>query len=198
MTREVQLEPGDALIVVDVQNDFCPGGALGVPGGDQVVPVLNAWIERCNRLGLPVVYTQDWHPEGHCSFAAQGGPWPVHCVQDTPGAAFHPDLRVQGEIFRKAYLTEPDAYSGMEARRVEGGRLREDQPLPQWLREQGVRRVLIGGLATDYCVRATALDALREGFAAVVLRDAVRAVDVKPGDGERALREMAEAGAVII
>lgn len=198
MAQTVQLQPGDALIVVDVQNDFCPGGALGVPGGDQVVPVLNDWIERFHRQGLPVVYTQDWHPSDHCSFAEQGGPWPVHCVQDTPGADFHPDLRVQGEIFRKAYLREPEAYSGMDGRRVQDGRLVEDQPLPRWLREQGVRRVFIGGLATDYCVRATALDALREGIEVVVLRDAVRAVDVEPGDGERALQEMEAAGAVIL
>ncbi|REJ37606.1 MAG: bifunctional nicotinamidase/pyrazinamidase [Bacillota bacterium] len=197
VTQEIRLQPGDALIIVDVQNDFCPGGALAVPQGDQVVPVLNRWIEEFHRRGLPVVYTQDWHPQGHCSFRDQGGPWPVHCVQDTPGAAFHPDLLVKGEIFRKAYLPEPDAYSGMEARRVQDGRLQEDQPLPRWLREQGVRRVLVGGLATDYCVRATVLDALREGFQVVVLRDGVRAVDVQPGDGERALREMAEAGAVI-
>ncbi|HEX6989195.1 MAG TPA: bifunctional nicotinamidase/pyrazinamidase [Bacillota bacterium] len=199
MSQVVQrLQPGDALIVVDVQNDFCPGGALAVPDGDRVVPVLNSWIDQFHDRGLPVIYTQDWHPVDHCSFTAQGGPWPVHCVQDTPGAAFHPDLRVRGEVFRKAFRTDPDAYSGMEACRVADGRLQAEQTLPRWLREQGVRRVLVGGLATDYCVRATVLDALREGFQAVVLRDGVRAVDVEPGDGERALDEMARAGAVIL
>ena len=196
----IPIEPrqGDALIVVDVQNDFCPGGALAVPDGDRVVPVLNRWITAFREQGLPVAYTQDWHPADHCSFRERGGPWPVHCVQDTPGADFHPDLRVDGEIFRKAFSPDRDAYSGMQGYRFDGHRILEDVSLPAWLKERGVRRVFVGGLATDYCVRATVLDALQEGFEAVLIRDGSRPVDVQPGDGERAVSEMMRAGANVI
>ncbi|MDI3281264.1 MAG: isochorismatase family protein [Bacillota bacterium] len=189
--------PEDALIVVDVQNDFCPGGALAVPEGDRVVPALNRWIEAFRAAGRPVAYTQDWHPAGHCSFQSQGGPWPAHCVQGTAGAALHPALRVEGTLFRKGFLPEKEAYSGFQAYRAEGDGV-GSQPLAEWLKGHGVRRVFIGGLATDYCVRATAEDALAEGLEVFLLREGMRAVDVRPGDGERALQELEERGARVI
>ena len=174
----------DALNVTDVQNDFCPGGKLGVPGGDEVVGVLN----RIMPLFRHVIATQDFHPAGHGSFLEQGGPWPEHCVQGTPGADLHPDLdvsRIQ-EVVQKGTDTVTDAYSGF---------LGTD--LAERLRRREVRRLFVGGLATDYCVKNTALDALRLGFEVVVLTDACRAVDVAPGDGEAALKEIVEAGGVL-
>ena len=192
----VQPDLRDALIVVDVQNDFCPGGALAVPRGDEVVPVLNAWIERFRTAGRPVIFTQDWHPADHVSFREQGGPWPEHCLQGSRGAEFHPDLRVEGVIFRKGFRTDRDAYSGFEGHPLRAdGSLDTDRDLAVWLRDQGVERVFVGGLATDYCVRATVLDALKYGFSVRVIVDGCRAVDVRPGDGQRALEEMERAGA---
>ncbi len=180
------LDRGDALIVVDVQRDFLPGGSLAVPDGDQVVPVLNAWLERFAGLGLPVFATRDWHPPNHCSFVEQGGTWPPHCVRDTPGAAFAADLRLPGDatVISKATGPAADAYSGFEG-----------TDLAERLAAAGVRRVFVGGLATDYCVLATVRDALAAGFDVVVLEDAVRAVDVEPGDGNRALESMRRLGA---
>lgn len=194
----VDIQPGDALIVVDVQNDFCPGGALGVPEGHQVVPVLNRWIRRFKEAGLPVVYTQDWHPPDHISFAERGGPWPPHCVQNTPGAEFHPDLVVEGVVFQKGFDSDKEAYSGFAGHLQDEKAAAAAPGLAAWLKEQGVRRVFVGGLATDYCVRATTLDALAEGLAAVVIAEGSRAVDVEPGDGDRALAEMEAAGAEIL
>lgn len=181
--------PGDALIAVDVQNDFLPGGALAVAGGDAVIGPLNRCMEEFTRRGLPVFASRDWHPRDHCSFAAQGGPWPPHCVAGTPGAAFAAGLRLpaSAEIVSKALRPEADAYSAFQG-----------TELAARLRALGVRRVFVGGLATDYCVRATVLDALAAGFEAVVLADAVRAVDVRPGDGVRALEEMAARGAQLL
>lgn len=155
--------PGDALIVVDVQNDFCPGGALAVAAGDQVVAVLN----RLMPLFGTVVATQDWHPADHRSFSAQGGQWPAHCVAGSPGADLHPQLdRAPIDLtVRKATTAEQEAYSGFDG-----------TGLAAQLRERGVRRVFVGGLALDYCVDATALDAARAGFATYVVRDATRAV----------------------
>lgn len=186
--RGLSLVPGDALIVVDVQRDFLPGGALGVPQGDQVVPVLNRYIALFGQAGLPVVFTRDWHPADHCSFRAQGGPWPPHCVAASEGAAFASGLDVPAAatVISKATTAEVDAYSGFQ-----------NTGLADWLRRHGCRRLFIGGLATDYCVLATVRDALAEGFAAVLLRDAARPVEVQPGDGARAEREMASAGAAL-
>lgn len=183
----ITLQPHDALLVVDIQRDFLPGGALGVRDGDQVIPVLNRYIALAQRRGVPVIATRDWHPPDHCSFRARGGPWPVHCVADTPGAAFSPELRLPRDalVVSKATDADQEAYSTFSG-----------TGLAQKLREAGVRRVLIGGLATDYCVRYSARDALAEGFEVLVLDDAVRAVDVEPGDGERAKAEMKAAGAV--
>ena len=180
--------PGDALLVVDVQNDFLPGGALAVNQGDQVVPVINRCVTRFARRGLAVVASRDWHPADHCSFQARGGTWPAHCVAGTEGAAFAPGLRLPDDVIlvSKATTVDTDAYSAFE-----GTSLADD------LRQRGVRRVIVTGLATDYCVLNTALDARREGFEVVVLADAVRAVDVEPGDGERAMARMVETGCVV-
>jgi nicotinamidase/pyrazinamidase len=183
----------DALIVVDVQRDFCPGGSLAVQDGDAVVPVLNQWVEAFSARRLPIAYTRDWHPPGHVSFAERGGPWPPHCVQNTDGARFHPDLTVQGAVFNKGYAVDRDAYSGFEGIHVDTG-----QSLAEWLRLQGARRLLVGGLATDYCVRATVLDALKEGFEVWVDPSACRAVNVQPDDGRRALAEMEAHGARLL
>lgn len=181
----------DALIVVDVQNDFCPGGSLAVPEGDAVVPVLNEYMSRAADAGVPIFASRDWHPEHTRHFAAEGGPWPPHCVQGTPGAEFHPELRLpEGvAIVSKGMSTEDQGYSALEAVLPDG------QSLLEALRARGVEHIYIGGLATDYCVRATTLDALKDGFTTSVLVDASRAVDVQPGDGARALNEMLAAGA---
>lgn len=182
----IRLQAGDALVIVDVQRDFLPGGALGVPGGDAVVPVLNRYIARFAACGLPIVCTRDWHPPGHCSFHAHGGPWPPHCVAGTDGAAFAPGLELPADAQRvsKATTAEADAYSGFER-----------TGLADWLHARGARRLFVGGLATDYCVGATVRDGLAAGFAVFVLADAIRAVDVQPGDGERAIAAMRAAGA---
>ncbi|GIW44700.1 MAG: nicotinamidase [Candidatus Binatia bacterium] len=178
-----------ALIVVDVQNDFCPGGSLAVPEGDQVVPVIN----KLAPLFPVVVATQDWHPPNHCSFREQGGPWPPHCVQGSFGAQLHPglDQRWVSAYFKKGFLPEKDAYSGFEGQ-DEAGR-----PLAEVLRQRGVHKVYVTGLATDYCVRATALDAVKAGFEVHVVTDATRGVNVQPGDDRKALDEMRAAGAVL-
>ena len=180
--------PGDALLVVDVQNDFLPGGALGIAGGDAVVTPLNRLLAAWRARGLPVYLTRDWHPPGHCSFAAQGGPWPAHCLADTPGAEFSPLLeREPGDVVvSKATRPERDAYSALDG-----------TGLADELRRGGVRRVFVGGLATDYCVRATGLDARTANLDVVVLSDAVCAVNVHRDDGARALAELAEAGAAL-
>lgn len=181
--------PGDALLVVDVQNDFLPGGALGIAGGDRVVAPLNRLLAAWRARGLPVYLTRDWHPAGHCSFAARGGPWPEHCVAGTRGAEFSPQLdRAPGDVvISKATKLDRDAYSALDG-----------TPLATELRRSGVRRIFIGGLATDYCVRATGRDARAAGLDVVVLTDAVCAVDVQPGDGASALAELAASGARLV
>jgi nicotinamidase/pyrazinamidase len=182
------MDPGDALLIVDVQNDFCPGGALAVPDGDQVVHVLNKWIDDAQLHNIPVFFSRDWHPAGHISFKEQGGPWPPHCVQGTEGAAFHSSLHVpaHAEIITKGYKLNEDSYSAF------GGTDLKDR-----LRRAGIQRLWIGGLAQDYCVRATALDAIAEGFRVHVIVDGTRAVNVQTDDGLRALDDMRRAGAVL-
>ncbi len=184
----MRLRSGDALLIVDVQNDFCPGGALAVSGGDKVVPVLNAWIEDANKQGVPVFASRDWHPPHHISFQERGGPWPPHCVQGTHGAEFHSGLKLPDnvEIVSKADDSEEDSYSVFGARNF-----------AERLRRSGVKRIWIGGLTQDYCVRFTALDALREGFEVHIIVDATRAVNAQPGDGARALEEIHNAGAIL-
>jgi len=180
--------PGDALLVVDVQNDFLPGGALGIKGGDAIMAPINGLLAAWRRRGLPVFLSRDWHPPGHCSFAEQGGPWPVHCVAGTRGAEFAPSLTIApGDVvISKATRPDRDAYSALD-----------DTPLAEALRERNVRRIFVAGLATDYCVRATGHDARTAGFDVVILMDAVCAVDVHPADGDRALAELAAAGCEI-
>jgi len=177
-----------ALIVVDVQNDFCPGGALAVAHGDQVVAPLNKLIEEFLERGEPVFKTRDWHPDKTKHFAAYGGTWPVHCVQNTKGAEFHLDLLDSPHIrVVSKGLGDTDCYSGFD-----------ETDLALQLHRLGVEEVWVGGLATDYCVKSTVLDALKEGFRVKVLENAMRAVEVKPGDGERAIAEMRAAGAELI
>jgi len=185
-----------ALIVVDVQNDFAdPGGALVVVGGAGVIPFINAQIVRARAAGALVAYTQDWHPEHTPHFAVDGGVWPVHCVRDTWGAELHPDLVVAGPVLRKGAQGE-DGYSGFTMRDPESGAT-VATALESLLRDAGVTAVAVCGLATDYCVRATTLDALGLGFATTLLLDGVRPVDLAPDDGDRAVEEMRLAGAGI-
>jgi nicotinamidase/pyrazinamidase len=173
------------LIIVDVQNDFCPGGALPVPGGHEVIPRIN----RLLQYHWLSVATKDWHPANHCSFKPQGGPWPPHCVQQTSGAELHPELdatKIQLVITKGSHPNK-EAYSGFHG-----------TELAKFLREKGIKRVLLCGLATDYCVRATAHDALQEGFEVIILEDVIRGVEVNPGDCQRAIEELRRAGAEIV
>ena len=181
----------DALLVVDIQNDFCAGGSLAVPDGDAVVPVMNAYMARAEATGMPVYVSRDWHPAVTSHFAAYGGTWPPHCVQNTHGAELHSELRVPTTALLASKGMDPDddGYSNIDAVLPDGSLLLDS------LRAGGVTRVFVGGLATDYCVKATALDALKAGLAVVVLLDACRAVDAQPGDGERAIAAMVAAGA---
>jgi nicotinamidase/pyrazinamidase len=191
-----QYDPRTALVVVDVQNDFAdPAGSLYVQGGEQVVPVVNREIERARRAGATIVYTQDWHPESTPHFEKDGGIWPEHCVQGTWGAELHPELQVEGEVVRKGGGGE-DGYSGFSMRDPTSG---EEQPtgLERILRDKGIGKVVVVGLATDYCVRETAIDAAELGFEATVLLEAVRAVELEPGDGQRALEDVQRAGGAV-
>jgi nicotinamidase/pyrazinamidase len=186
-----KLKPGvgDALLVVDVQNDFLPGGSLAVPRGDEVVPLLNRCLALFAKKELPLYASRDWHPSDHCSFCAQGGPWPPHCMADTYGAEFPATLELPADavIISKADTPEKDAYSAF------GG-----TDLGLRLKATDVRRLFVGGLATDYCVLNTVKDALALGYAVVLLADAVRAVEATPGDGEKAMMEMRTLGAQIV
>jgi nicotinamidase/pyrazinamidase len=193
----VDYDATTAFLVVDVQNDFAdPAGGLYVPGGEDVVPLINHEVQRALEAGATVVYTQDWHPEHTPHFAQDGGIWPVHCVRDSWGAAFHPDLEVAGEVVRKGVDGE-DGYSGFTTRDPESHE-ESATTLERLLREAGAERVVIAGLATDYCVHATGLDARRLGFATTVLTDAIRGVDLEPGDSERRLDELRAAGVVLV
>lgn len=182
-------EKKKALIVVDVQNDFCPGGSLAVAGGNEVVAPLNKLIKEFLDRGEPVFKTRDWHPTTARHFAKHGGVWPVHCVQNTSGAEFHPDLSDDPRItiISKGVDENADGYSGFDGTN-----------LAQVLRDQGIEEVWVGGLATDYCVKHTVLDARREGFAVKALAEAMRPVNLKPIDGAEAIAEMRAAGAEIV
>jgi len=185
----VDLNPGDGLLVVDLQNDFLPGGALGVPRGDEVVPVLNRYMAAFRARGLPIFASRDWHPPNHCSFREQGGVWPVHCAVGTKGAEFHPGFHLSPSTIVISKATDPkkDAYSAFEG-----------TALDEHLRKTGVRRLLIGGLATDYCVLNTVRDAINRGYPVYLLMDGIRAVNLKPDDGRKAEEEMIRLGAVPI
>ena len=180
--------PKRALIVVDVQNDFCPGGTLAVPHGDEVVEPLNQVIDEFLERGEPVYKSRDWHPPTTKHFAAHGGDWPVHCVQNTKGAEFHPALRNDPRInVISKGLGNTNCYSAFD-----------ETDLLDQLHQQNVEEVVVGGLATDYCVKSTVLDARKNGFKVKALKNAMRAVDLQPGDGERAIEEMRDAGAEVV
>lgn len=187
--RKIVVSIGDALVMVDVQKDFLPGGALAVSESDKIIPVANRYISLFRSRDLPVFATRDWHPADHVSFTEQGGIWPVHCVAGTEGANFAQDLELPRGVIIVSTATEPDkeAYSGF---------LGTD--LDTHLKAAKVRRLFVGGLATDYCVLSTVRDGCRLGYAVFLLMDAVKAVDVNPGDGERAIAEMKALGAVPI
>lgn len=188
-------DPSTALVIVDVQNDFAdPAGSLSVPGGAAVIPVINSEIAMADSAGALIAATQDWHPEHTPHFATDGGIWPVHCVAGSWGAELHPDLALPGEAprIRKGANGE-DGYSGFTMRDPTTGETRPTE-LEALLRDRAVARVVVVGLATDYCVKATALDAARLGLDTSVLVDAIAAVDLAPGDGETALAELREAG----
>lgn len=180
-----------ALLVVDVQNDFCPGGALAVPSGDRVVPVLNRVIDTLDRRGAPIYASRDWHPSETNHFRDHGGVWPVHCVAGSPGAAFHADLRLPASaiVISKGQAPDAHGYSVFEGQTESGRSFGDD------LRKRGVRHLCVGGLATDYCVKHSVLDALRAGLEVTVLADAIAGVEVNPGDSMRAIDEMRAAGA---
>jgi len=185
-SKPLVLHPGDALIVVDVQNDFLPGGALPVQRGDEVIPVLNEYIAIFKDHNLPIIATRDWHPPNHCSFTENGGIWPRHCVADTPGAAFASRLQLPKDalLISKGTNHRTEAYSGFEGTH-----------LADLLKEMNIVRVFVGGLATDYCVLNTVKDALQHNLLTYFLSDASRAVNVHPDDGLNAEREMNQLGA---
>ena len=173
-------------MVVDVQVDFCPGGALAVKDGDEVVSGLNRVIKAFERRSLPIFFTRDWHPVDHISFKSRGGIWPSHCVQGTPGAKFHPGLRIPAAavIISKGTSRDAEAYSGFQGTGLE-----------ERLKSLGINEIFLGGLTTDYCARETTLDAHKAGFVVTVMEDCIRAVDARPGDGARALADMRRVGA---
>jgi nicotinamidase/pyrazinamidase len=181
----MDLQPGDALLIVDMQNDFCPGGALGVPEGDLIIPELNEWMAKAKRLHIPIFATRDWHPANHVSFEHRGGIWPVHCVQGSRGAEFHSDLKLPAEaiVISKATTSDTESYSAFG-----------DTDLAQHLRAVNAKRVWIGGLALDYCVKETALDARALGLDVRVITSATRAVNARPEDGSTAMAQMKAAG----
>ena len=186
LSRQLGLRKGDALIVVDVQRDFLPGGSLAVPDGDAVIAPLNDCIRTFDAHDLPIIFARDWHPANHCSFKHRGGSWPVHCVQETAGASWSEDLDVRpaDQIISKGMDPSAEAYSAFSG-----------TTLLSLLRELGIHRVFVGGLATDYCVCETVCDARTHGFEVVVLADAIRAVNVQPDDEARATQQMTARGA---
>jgi nicotinamidase/pyrazinamidase len=190
----VDLKNGDALSVTDVQNDFLPGGALAVPAGDRIIPFVNHAIELFKKNGLPVFFSRDWHPPDHSSFKDLGGLWPPHCVQNTPGAEFPSEMKIPDGaiIISKGDEKGTEQYSSL------GGRDANGNTQSVLLKKLGIKRVFVVGLATDYCVLNTVKDACAEGYEVCVLTDAIRAVDVNPGDGEKALDDMIQAGAKTI
>lgn len=186
---DVRVTKKSALIAVDIQNDFCPGGALPVPDGDKVVSFINYYVNRFSEMGLHIYFTKDWHPLNHLSFSKYGGVWQEHCVQNTFGAELHPGLIIPEEavIIEKGNTPDKDAYSAFEGTSLYT-RLKEDE----------IERLFIGGLATDYCVKSSVLDALHAGFEVFFLADASKGVDVKSGDSYKAIDDMLKEGAVSV
>jgi len=185
------MQGSDALVIIDVQNDFCPGGALPVTDGDRVVPALNRYIEKFTQEKLPIFATRDWHPEKTIHFKAYGGLWPPHCIQGSKGAEFRADLALPEEavIVSAGMAPDEEGYSGFDGVDSSG------MGLAERLRQSNVTRIYVGGLATDYCVKQTVLDGLKHGFGVTLLADAVRGVELAPGDSQRAIEEMLRAGA---
>ncbi len=175
-----------ALIVVDIQRDFCPGGALAVAEADKIIPAVNGLVKAFKDAGLPIFFTRDWHPKDHISFRANGGPWPPHCIQNTPGASFHPSLEIpaDAQVIDKGMLRAEDAYSGFQG-----------TDLARRLRDLEVDGIYVVGLATDYCVKNTVLDGSAQGFETFVVTDCVKGVDLKRTDSATAMRAMASHGA---
>ena len=188
------LQKGDALSITDMQNDFLPGGALGVPDGDKIIPYVNRAIALFKKNNRAIFFTRDWHPPDHCSFKDRGGPWPPHCVQNTAGAEFSSELNIPegSTIISKGLEKNSEQYSTL------GGRDADGNTENALMKKSGIRRIFVAGLATDYCVLNSVKDALAEGYEVYVLTDTIRAVDVNPGDGEKALEEMIRAGAKTI
>ncbi|AJC72201.1 pyrazinamidase/nicotinamidase pxnc [Thermococcus guaymasensis DSM 11113] len=177
--------PEEALIVVDMQRDFMPGGALPVPEGDRIIPIVNECVRKFRERRALIVATRDWHPENHISFKERGGPWPRHCVQNTPGAEFVVELPPDAVIISKAADPDKEAYSGFEGTN-----------LAEILKEKGVKRVYVCGVATEYCVRATALDAVKYGFETYLLKDAIKGIN--PEDEKKTLEELQRAGVKLV
>lgn len=185
----VKITPRDALIIVDMQNDFMPGGALPVPNALSIVPTINSYIDIFIKSQAIIIATRDWHPPNHISFKNRGGPWPPHCIQGTKGAEFYPELRLPSDVIviSKAFNEDIEAYSGFEG-----------TELDQVLKSKGIKRVFVCGVATDYCVKATVLDAIKLGYIVFVLNDAIKGVDVPKGSISKAVDEMLNEGAVFI
>jgi nicotinamidase/pyrazinamidase len=186
--NELGLTSGDAFLVIDVQRDFLPGGSLAIPDADAIIAPLNEYIAAFDRRDLPIILTRDWHPQNHCSFHSAGGPWPAHCVQGTDGACWPERLAIvpSARIVSKATHPQKDAYSAFAG-----------TSLPALLRTLHIHRLFVAGLATDYCVRETVLDARAHGFDVVLLSDAMRAVNARPTDEAKAMADMQEAGAML-
>ena len=187
------MEINKALLIVDVQNDFCPGGALGVQNGDRVVPVLNRYIEKFAQAGMPIFLTRDWHPPRTSHFNTAGGVWPPHCVQGSKGAEFHPDLKISNKavVLSKGTAVDEDSYSAFAAADARG------VALTDILQQRGIERIYVGGLATDYCVKETVLEGLMQGFQVVLLQDAICGVNLQPEDSAQALDIMVKAGVTV-
>lgn len=182
-----ELKKNDALLIIDVQKDFCPGGALAIENGDAIIPVLNNWISNAVNTGVAVYASRDWHPKGHVSFSEQGGPWPPHCIQDSDGARFHPTLELADSVIKvtKGVRFDQDQNSAFD-----------QTGLAVELHKKGIKRLWVGGLAEDVCVLATALDGRKEGFDVMLIKDAT--LPVTPEGGEKALKEMSGAGIKIV
>ena len=187
--KALDLQRHDALVLVDIQQDYMSGGALPVPDAEAILSRVNAYVAAFAMRHLPIFLTRDWHPENHCSFRTKGGPWPPHCVAGSPGAKWADGLNVVpgARIISKGSDADTEAYSGFSG-----------TPLLVLLRDLGVRRIFVAGLATDYCVRATVMDARAQGFKVVVLADAIRGVDAEPGDVTRAIADMVASGATLL
>jgi nicotinamidase/pyrazinamidase len=187
MVPKISLTPHDALLIADIQNDFLPGGALGIRGGEEILPILEDYIRRFHRGGHPIILTRDWHPHDHCSFVPRGGVWPVHCVAGSPGSLPPTSFPTPGSaiIIYKATDRNQEAYSAFQ-----------NTSLDRQLRDLAIRRLFVGGLATDYCVLNTVKDARKEGYDVCLLMDGIKAVNLVPNDGRRAEEEMINLGAV--